>query len=149
MSLKAAASFPASAYESRKGAPSVPDSWATRGISTTAQGTLEVSLLERMSEGRMGVAYSAHVILVTTDDGSSIANTLPESVCLKFAKPQYCHSLPSEAWFYEQLAECQGTSVAHCHGTFSEQITTPNSLLPWYDLGQPCNPDDEDGSNLP
>ena len=152
VSLKATSSFPACAYDYIEDPHPVPDSWAARGVSTP-QGTLKVSLLERISEGRMGVTYSAHVISATDDDGSDITKTLPESVCLKFTKPQYCRSLAREAWFYEQLDECQGISVARCHGffssAFSEQTTTPNSLLPWCDLEYPSEPDDEDGANLP
>jgi hypothetical protein len=75
VSLKVATSFPACAYDYIKNPHPVPDSWAARGISTV-QGTLEVSLLARISEGRMGVAYSAHVISATVD-GSSITNTFP------------------------------------------------------------------------
>jgi len=72
--LKATPSFPACSYDLKNDPPPVPDSWAARDVSA-AQGTLEVSLLERISEGRMGVAYSAHVISATTDD-SDITNTL-------------------------------------------------------------------------
>ena len=80
------------------------------------------SLLARLSEGRMGVAYSAHVISATAD-GPSMTNTFPASVCLKFAKPPHSRSLAREAWFYEQLAECQGTSIAHCHVFFSSTFS--------------------------
>ena len=152
VSLKAVPTFPACAYDYIENPHPVPDSWAARGVST-AQGTLEVSLLARILEGRMGVTYSTHVISATASDGTDITNTFPESVCLKFAKPQHCRSLAREAWFYEQLADCQGISIAHCHGffssTFSEQTDTPNSLLPWCDLEYPSEPDDEDGANLP
>ncbi|KIM48551.1 hypothetical protein M413DRAFT_404854, partial [Hebeloma cylindrosporum] len=99
----------------------------------------------------MGVTYSAHIISATAGDGSDMTKTLPESVCLKFAKPQYSRSLAREAWFYEQLAECQGISVAQCHGFFSSTLSEhiiPNSLHPWRDIEQPCDPDDEDGSNI-
>ena len=125
-------SFPACSYDLKKDPPPVPESWAARDVSA-AQGTLEISLLERISKGCMGVAYSAHVIAATTDD-LDITNTLPESVCLKFTKPLHSRSLAREAWFYEQLAECQGTSIAHYYGffssTFSEQTNAPELLVP-------------------
>ena len=85
--LKASPSFPACSYDFNKDAPPVPDSWAARGVSA-AQGTLEVSLLVRMSEDRMGIAYSAQVISATANDGSDITNTLPESVCQATALSQ-------------------------------------------------------------
>jgi len=150
VSLKFTPSFPACAVEFNNNPHPVPDSWAAKDVST-AQGTLELSLLARISKGRIGVTYSANVISATKY-GFNITSTLPQSVCIKFAKPQHCRTLAREAWFYEQLAECQGTSTAHCYGffssTFSEQSNTPDSLLPWCDLEHPCDPDDEDGSNL-
>jgi len=146
VALKATPSFPACSYDPKKDPPPVPDLWAARDISA-AQGTLEVSLLERISEGRMGVAYSANVISATTND-SDTTNTLPESVCLKFTKPLYSRSLAREAWFYEQLAECQGTSIAQYYGffssTFSEQTNTPELLVPWRDLEHPRDPNEDE-----
>jgi len=87
VTLKAAPSFPACAYDYVQNPHPVPDSWGARDVST-AQGTLEVSLVERISEGRIGVTYSTLVISATANDGSDITNTFPKSVCLKFAKPQ-------------------------------------------------------------
>ncbi|KIM48547.1 hypothetical protein M413DRAFT_404837 [Hebeloma cylindrosporum] len=147
VSLKSTPSFPACAYDYVERPEPVPDSWAARAVSP-AKGTLEVSLLERISRGRIGIAYSARVISATTDDGSNVTNTLPEAICLKFAKLPYSRSLAREAWFYEQLADCQDISVAHCYGffssTFSEQNDTPYSLQPWCALEDPSSSDSEE-----
>ena len=78
--LKAIPSFPVCAFDTRKKARPVPDSWAARDVSF-AQGTLEISLLGRISKGWIGLAYSARVISATAN-GSDITDTLPESVCL-------------------------------------------------------------------
>ena len=40
------------------------------------------------------------------------SSALPESASLKSASPYSSRSLAPAAWFYEQLAECRGTSVA-------------------------------------
>jgi hypothetical protein len=147
VSLKATPSFPACArdYVIDHQVP-VPDSWAAKDIST-ADGCLELSLLERIAEGRIGVTYSARVIAATTESGSGVTSTLPEVVCLKFAKKQHCRSLAREAWFYEQLAEVQGISIAHCYGyfssTFSKQEQPLDSIVPWGEIECPYNPDDE------
>jgi hypothetical protein len=105
VALKATASFPACSYDLKKDPPPVPDSWSARDVSP-AQGTLVVSLLERISEGCMGVAYSANVISATTNE-SDITSTLPESVCLKFTKPLHSRSLAREAWFCKGLVSCE------------------------------------------
>jgi hypothetical protein len=97
VSLKATPSFPACArdYEIDHQVP-VPDSWAAKDIST-ADGCLELCLLERIAEGRIGVTYSARVIAATTEGDSDATSALPEIVCLKFAKKQHCRSLAREA----------------------------------------------------
>jgi hypothetical protein len=86
VSLNATPSFPACArdYEIDYQIP-VPDSWAAKDIST-ADGCLELSLFERIAEGRIGVTYSARVIATTTESGSDVTSALPEAICLKFAK---------------------------------------------------------------
>jgi hypothetical protein len=98
------------------------------------------------SEGQIGVTYSARVISATTEGGSDVTSTLPEIVCLKFAKKQHLRSLAREAWFYEQLAELQGISIAHCYGYFSSTFSKQQSLdsiVPWGEIECPYNPDDE------
>ncbi|KAJ3509757.1 hypothetical protein NLJ89_g5050 [Agrocybe chaxingu] len=151
VSLKATTSFPASSFDFDENPHPVGDSWAAKDTSAL-QGVLELSLIERISEGRIGVTYSARVVSVTYDR-SSVANALPEIVCLKFAKKQYSRSLAREAWFYEQLACCQGTSVPRCYGffnsTFDEQDNTPDDFLPWSELKHPHNSERQDSCLTP
>ena len=98
VSLKVTPSFPACTRDhSKDNQLPVPDSWAANDISM-ADSCLELFLLERISEGRIGITYAAHVISAIKS-GSDVTSTLPEAVCLKFAKKQHCHSLACEAWF--------------------------------------------------
>jgi len=55
--------------------------YLTHGV---PEASLVHSLLERISEGRMGITYSTHVISATANDGSDITNlnTFSESICL-------------------------------------------------------------------
>ncbi|EEB89893.1 hypothetical protein MPER_11964 [Moniliophthora perniciosa FA553] len=131
--LDTAPSFPASPRALKKEEYSVPDSWAAKDI-TLAEGHLELALLERISEGRMGVTYSARVVSATRSH-VDVSASLPQVLCLKFARMQHCRSLAREAWFYEQLTECQGISVARCFGfftsTLNKQEVAVESILPW------------------
>ncbi|RXW20926.1 hypothetical protein EST38_g4929 [Candolleomyces aberdarensis] len=133
-SFNVAPSFPGSSWEQQTTLPA-PETWASKDISE-AEGCLELSLQNRISEGRIGVTFSA-LVVSATKGGKDVRPSLPESVCLKFAKQEFCRSLAREAWFYEQLADsCQGTSVPRCYGFFSstmgEQPGYPDvTFIPW------------------
>lgn len=135
--LRASPAFPAcaAAYYEHDRHP-VPDSWAARDVSG-AEGTLELNLANRISEGRIGVTYTAQVVSAFVG-GADVSTSLPAELCLKFAKVQYGRSLAREAWFYEQLSSCQGIAVARCFGffssTFAEQKESVDTVIPWMDL---------------
>ncbi|KAF9474181.1 hypothetical protein BDN70DRAFT_842664 [Pholiota conissans] len=76
---------------------------------------LELELTESISEGRVGLTYSAEVIRDTAD------LNLPD-LCIKLVKPKYGRSLAREAWFYEQLARepgYEGVVTPRCFGFFT------------------------------
>ncbi|EGO22370.1 hypothetical protein SERLADRAFT_440390 [Serpula lacrymans var. lacrymans S7.9] len=76
---------------------------------------LEIELTGSISEGRIGLAYSARVIHNTAD------LDLPD-LCIKLVKPKYGRTLAREAWFYEQLARepgYEGVVTPRCFGFFT------------------------------
>ncbi|KAK0452652.1 hypothetical protein EV421DRAFT_1770327 [Armillaria borealis] len=90
------------------------ESWAP--LSLPKNGAhLELELTGSISEGRIGLAYSARVIHNTAD------SDLPD-LCIKLVKPKYGRTLAREAWFYEQLAlepGYEGAITPRCFGFFT------------------------------
>ncbi len=89
-------------------------SWAPLSLPNNG-GHLEIELTDKISEGRVGLVYSARIIRDTTH------SNLPE-LCVKVAKPEYGRTLAREAWFYEQLAVesgCEGVIIPRCFGFFT------------------------------
>ncbi|KAG2012248.1 protein kinase subdomain-containing protein PKL/ccin3 [Coprinopsis cinerea AmutBmut pab1-1] len=120
-------------YRERRGGPPPPN-WNSTDISD-AEGELELTLLDRISEGRIGITYVAKVVSAKRGN-VDLRATLPETVCIKFAKPEFCRGLAREAWFYEQLESCQGTCIPNFYGFFSssmrEQACSLNlEFTPW------------------
>jgi hypothetical protein len=136
-SFKVSPSFPSLPWKQENKLPA-PDSWAPKDISN-ASGCLELKLQTRIAEGRTGVTFSAQVISATMDGGGDILSSMPPTVCLKFAKQEFCRSLAREAWMYERLEKCQGTSIPQCYGFFSskmgQQSHSPHTttFVPWED----------------
>ncbi|PBK68722.1 hypothetical protein ARMSODRAFT_189138 [Armillaria solidipes] len=89
------------------------ESWAPLSLSNNG-GHLEIELTDKISEGRVGLVYSARVIHDTT------RSDLPD-LCVKLAKAEYSRTLAREAWFYEQLAldGCEGVISPRCFGFFT------------------------------
>ncbi|KAF5317791.1 hypothetical protein D9619_012651 [Psilocybe cf. subviscida] len=141
--LRVTPSYPAPAYYPKENCP-VPRSWGRKKPSLS-HGNLEVTLRERISEGRIGVVYSARVEKATTGEGVDITSSLPNIVCLKFAKQHHCRSLAREAWFYEQLHKWQGISIPEFYGfstaTFREQALDMDNFQPWTCLRTPSKLD--------
>ncbi|EAU89061.1 protein kinase subdomain-containing protein PKL/ccin3 [Coprinopsis cinerea okayama7 len=138
ITLKASPSFPAALWYQQDWERPVPATWAAKDVSGF-DGTLEIKLVERISEGRIGITYVAQVISAT-QSGSDVRSTIPSTLCLKFAKPEFSRSLAREAWFYEQLESLQGISVPLSFGFFastaSEQPKFPGvdfEFEPWTD----------------
>lgn len=104
-------------------------SWAPLSLPNNG-GHLEIELTDKISEGRVGLVYSARIIRDTTH------SNLPE-LCVKVAKPEYGRTLAREAWFYEQLAVesgCEGVIIPRCFGFFTI------SLKDCFDIkGQPVS----------
>ncbi|KAG2009565.1 protein kinase subdomain-containing protein PKL/ccin3 [Coprinopsis cinerea AmutBmut pab1-1] len=119
VTLRASPSFPCAVWFQQDWQQPVPATWVAKEISGF-DGTLEVKLVERISEGRIGVAYIAQV-LSATQQGTDIQATIPPTLCLKFAKPEFSRSLArlGDAWFYEQMESLQGISVPTCFGFFA------------------------------
>ncbi|KAG2006750.1 protein kinase subdomain-containing protein PKL/ccin3 [Coprinopsis cinerea AmutBmut pab1-1] len=136
ITLKVSPSFPGAIwFRERRGEPA-PETWDSKDVSK-ANGTLELSLLGRIAEGRIGVTYIAKVVSATHAPLVPQAR-LPDTVCLKFAKPKFSRSLAREAWVYEQLDSLQGISIPNFYGFFSssmvEQPAFPNlEFTPWTD----------------
>lgn len=90
------------------------ESWAP--LSLPKNGShLELELTGSISEGRVGLAYSARVIHNTAD------LDLPD-LCIKLVKPKYGRTLARESWFYEQLAResgYEGVVTPRCFGFFT------------------------------
>ncbi|EAU90700.2 protein kinase subdomain-containing protein PKL/ccin3 [Coprinopsis cinerea okayama7 len=134
ISLEVSPSHPSAIwYRKHRGEPA-PVNWNSKKVAE-GEGELELTLLERISEGRIGVTYVAKVDSAMRGD-VDLRAMLPEKVCLKFAKPEFCRSLAREAWFYEQLESCQGASIPIFYGFFSssmaEQPWSPNlTFTPW------------------
>ncbi|PBK90188.1 hypothetical protein ARMGADRAFT_1112424 [Armillaria gallica] len=79
---------------------------------------LELELTGGISEGRIGLAYSARVIRNTADA------YLPD-LCIKLVKPKYGRTLAREAWFYEQLSlepGYEGVITPRCFGFFTAPL---------------------------
>ncbi|KAH6903227.1 hypothetical protein BKA70DRAFT_1514958 [Coprinopsis sp. MPI-PUGE-AT-0042] len=123
--LKPSASFPAAPYRVEDKGKPLPPSWDAKDISS-AEGHLELRLLERLAEGRIGTVYSAAVVAATRG-GIDITSTLPPKLCLKFAKKQFCRSLARDAWFYEQLQDLQGAAIAHSYGFYTSTLKEQES----------------------
>ncbi|KAF5317696.1 hypothetical protein D9619_012646 [Psilocybe cf. subviscida] len=136
-------SYPAPAYYPAEQARHVPGSWA-RQNRPTVEGNLGITLLHRISEGRIGVVYLARVEKALRD-GIDITSSLPETLCVKFAKQHHCRSLAREAWFYEQLHQWHGISVPSYYGfytsTASEQGLSTDTFQPWINLRKPSKID--------
>ncbi|KAK0458050.1 uncharacterized protein EV420DRAFT_1764543 [Desarmillaria tabescens] len=84
---------------------------------------LELELTSNISEGRVGLAYSARVLHNTAD------TDFPD-LCIKLVKPKYGRTLAREAWFYEQLSlepEYEGAITPRCFGFF----TPVTRVEPW------------------
>lgn len=167
--LKAALSFPAPPYALAEKHKPLTDSWFPKDLSCT-EGRLELRLLEFIAEGRISTVYSASVVSAT-HEGVDITNTMPEKLCIKFAKKHSCRSLARDAWFYEQLRDWQGIITARSYGFFTstagEQPDSPQTFVddftPWqnhvvrvqYDpnvaswgLSMDWLPDDQPGAEL-
>ncbi|KAG2003759.1 protein kinase subdomain-containing protein PKL/ccin3 [Coprinopsis cinerea AmutBmut pab1-1] len=128
VTFNASPSYPSAIWDRQRRGEPAPKTWNSKDVSKF-EGTLELTLLERISEGRIGVTYVAKITSATQGNTDHRAK-LPETVCLKFAKPEFSRSLAREAWFYEQLGSCQGVSIPQFYGFFSSSMAE-----------QPCFPD--------
>lgn len=123
INLNAAASFPACRHtKAERPLPPTAKSWASRPVVSDAS-QLVLSLGKFIGEGRIGMVYSARVESASDASGADVSNALPSELCLKVAKPTFARSLAREAWFYEQLGDCQGTSTAKCFGFFTAPLS--------------------------
>ncbi|EAU83810.1 protein kinase subdomain-containing protein PKL/ccin3 [Coprinopsis cinerea okayama7 len=134
ITLKVSPSFPGAVWFQEDWEQPVPAAWGPKDNSDF-DGTLAIRLVERISEGRIGVTYAPQVVSATRR-GSDVKSTLPPTLCLKFAKLEFSRSLAREAWFYEQLESLQGISVPLSFGFFAstakEQPHFPDiEFKPW------------------
>lgn len=146
-------SYPAPAYYPKNQNRHVPRSWGRKKPSLS-HGNLDVTLVERVSEGRIGVVYRAHVNRATTGEGIDVTSSLPTLVCLKFAKQHHCRSLAREAWFYVQFQQWHGISIPNYYGfyvsTVNEQGLSLDTFQPWTNLETPSSigPEFEEDTEL-
>ncbi|KAG5640787.1 hypothetical protein DXG03_007192 [Asterophora parasitica] len=155
--VEASPSFPARRYTDDYTDPPPPTvkTWAARPILLDGS-SLDVSLMGLIGEGRIGMTYSARINSARDATGLDVTDSVPQEICLKFAKPPYVRSLAREAWFYEQLHKWQGISTAKCFGFFSATPvgTLVESLLPWKESKKVprrrrYHPDDDTEYQLP
>jgi hypothetical protein len=119
--LKASVSFPAVPYRIQDKDKPLPPSWNAKD-SSSAEGHLELRLFERLGEGRISTVYSATVLSARQGGGIDITSSLPQKLCLKFAKKEFCRSLARDAWFYEQLHHLQGVAIARSYGFYGSTV---------------------------
>ncbi|KAF9474180.1 hypothetical protein BDN70DRAFT_335001 [Pholiota conissans] len=82
--------------------------------------------MERISEGRVGLVYSAEAEVIRDTADSN----LPD-LCVKLVKPKYGRSLAQETWFYEQLARnpgYEGVATPRCFGFFTVPLNDCRDL---------------------
>ncbi|EAU87287.2 protein kinase subdomain-containing protein PKL/ccin3 [Coprinopsis cinerea okayama7 len=117
ITLRPSPSFPGAVWFQQDRAQPAPATWGPKDPSNF-DGTLELSLVERISEGRIGVTYAADVVSAVT------------------AAPEFSRSLAREAWFYEQMSSLQGISVPLYFGFFTStapDVAADFGFEPWMD----------------
>ncbi|KAF8479899.1 hypothetical protein JB92DRAFT_3042634 [Gautieria morchelliformis] len=75
--------------------------------------------------------------------GSTEQNSLPPLV-MKVAARHRSDNLAREAWFYEEMENIQGSSIARCYGFFTAEIDSNSEVLDWAESDVKYNPDEED-----
>ncbi|KAJ8517819.1 hypothetical protein ONZ45_g5064 [Pleurotus djamor] len=130
--LSAIKSFPASRYTFTSYGAALKADWSPRPLPQD-DSYLEVTLVDFVAEGRIGVTYTAHVNAAKDGNGKDMQNLIGKQVVVKFAKPQFARSLAREAWFYECLEEAQRTAVAGSYGFYTTPLdpTMNKDMLPW------------------
>ncbi|EAU87250.2 protein kinase subdomain-containing protein PKL/ccin3 [Coprinopsis cinerea okayama7 len=158
MTLRASPSFPGAVWFQQDRAQPAPATWGPKDPSNF-DGTLELCLVERISEGRIGVTYTAGVLSAVSLNGRDVRSSLPSTtLCLKFAKPEFSRSLAREAWFYEQLSSLQ-VCIRALDGVdrevlFEDTDTIPDNMdqypsADWLTDDVPENDDQEIYENRP
>jgi hypothetical protein len=90
---------------------------------------------EPLGHGRVGSVYP-----VKLDD--TVQNFLPPLV-MKVAARRRSENLAREAWFYEEMENIQGASIARCYGFFTAEIDSNSKVLGWAESDARYNPDEE------
>ncbi|KAF9483359.1 hypothetical protein BDN70DRAFT_891768 [Pholiota conissans] len=138
ITLSRSQSFPAPRLIRRYVAVPRNESWAPLSLPNCGA-QLELELTDKISEGRVGLAYGARVINNTAADLS-----LPD-LCIKLVKPKYGRTLAREAWFYEQLARqpgYEGVVTPRCFGFFTVSLKDcldvkgrpVSRIMPWENI---------------
>lgn len=156
--LNASVSFPASRHKVCEDdvVPPTVESWAPHPVTSDAS-QLVLSLRRFIGEGRIGMTYIARVESASDASGADVSNTLPSEVCIKVAKPTFSRSLAREAWFYEQLGDCRGTSTAKCYGFFTVPLSeckdsegnAVTNIYPWKTSKVPPEVDSDMDDDVP
>ncbi|KAK0190037.1 hypothetical protein F5146DRAFT_932458, partial [Armillaria mellea] len=94
-----APSFPSPRYAAEPTLSVPSDQWPPPASVPTTGCHLEIRLLEKVAEGRKGLAHSVQIL--------GEASGLLE-LCIKVAKPRHCRNLAREARFYSRLEALQG-----------------------------------------
>jgi hypothetical protein len=89
---------------------------------------LEVELHDKISQGRTGMVFPVKCLGITSPAGTPEPQLqVPESLCIKVAKPQFCRSLARETWAYEYMSRhdaTMGVVVPQCFGMFAGRMQT-------------------------
>ncbi|CAA7260888.1 unnamed protein product [Cyclocybe aegerita] len=124
ITLNASASFPGCRVQVlHDKLPPPTKAWAALPVSQDSS-HLDLTLMELIGEGRIGITYAARVNAANDASGVDLlaSGLVPSEVCLKIAKPHFCRSMAREAWFYEQLRPLQGIATARCFGFFTATV---------------------------
>jgi hypothetical protein len=90
---------------------------------------------EPLGHGRSGSVYP-----VRLDDTEQ--NSLPPLV-MKVAARRRSENLTREAWFYEEMENIQGASIARCYGFFTAEIDSNSEVLGWAESDARYDPNEE------
>ncbi|KAH8101339.1 hypothetical protein DFH11DRAFT_1736502 [Phellopilus nigrolimitatus] len=95
-----------------------------------ANARLDISLSEKISDGRCGRTFRITVDSLTFSGGATAHHDcgLPP-LCIKMAAPGMSRRLSKEAWCYEEMEKLQGMAIPHCYGWFESELAEGHQIV--------------------